>query len=381
MLKVKIKFKLEHINFSYNNQMKTFEHVYTTTQNLIEYISTNKFEKFMYVQIFTSQKSISTTLTKELKNILINPKLTSVISNAYEDTYLQFIFLQADTEIIVSLNQDRASDCSKKTKKLQARLNEMKTLTSLLESKVQQEVESNREKDEIMYQQNRLASMGEMIGNIAHQWRQPLNIMALVMQDIYISDQLGNLTSKKIEDSYDKSNNLLQYMSQTIDDFRNFFKRGDEDIEFSIEDAINSVYDLVSTNLNYNNIDCHINIEKNSTVKGGINEFKQVLINIINNAQDAILANKSTKKEINIRTSFEKKHAYIRIEDNGGGIPKEILSKVFDPYFTTKNKTQGTGLGLYMSKQIIERSMFGTVEVQNVEEGAEFYIVLPAKSQ
>ncbi len=361
--------------------MKTLEHTYTTSDNLINFIKSHPFDKFMYVQVFTSNKSISTALTKELKKLLVDPQITSFISSEYQETKLQFIVLYADTELIISPNQDKKIVSSKKANELQARLNEMKSLTKLLESRLQQEIDSNQEKDEIMYQQNRLASMGEMIGNIAHQWRQPLNIMALVMQDIYISEQLGNLTSKKIEDSYEKSNNLIQYMSQTIDDFRNFFKHGNEDIEFSIENAIDSVYDLVSTSLNFNHIDCNINIECSCIVKGGINEFKQVLINIINNAQDAILANNSTKKEINIRASFKNKHAYIRIVDNGGGIPKEIINKVFDPYFTTKGKSQGTGLGLYMSKQIIERSMFGTLEVENMEEGAEFYIVLPAKGQ
>jgi len=256
---------------------------------------------------------------------------------------------------------------------------EIEELNNSLESKVSQEVEKNREKDQMMYQQSRLASMGEMIGNIAHQWRQPLNIMALVMQDLYISDQLGNLTSKKVEDSYEKSNNLLQYMSQTIDDFRNFFKQGGEELEFSIKDALDSVYNLVNTNLSYNHIKCKIDVKHDSIVKGGINEFKQVLINIINNAQEAIESNESSKKIINVLITQEKDSALILIRDDGGGISKKVIDKVFDPYFTTKNQTQGTGLGLYMSKQIIENSMCGSLSVKNIKEGAEFRISLPLK--
>ena len=158
---------------------------------------------------------------------------------------------------------------------LRERQEKIEDINDSLESRIQHEVEKNREKDQMMYQQSRLASMGEMIGNIAHQWRQPLNIMALVMQDIYISDQLGNLTSEKSEASYEKSNNLLQYMSQTIDDFRNFFQHGGEEIEFSVKEALESVHNLVSTNLSYNHIQCLIEVKQDSVIQGGLNEFKQ----------------------------------------------------------------------------------------------------------
>jgi len=260
------------------------------------------------------------------------------------------------------------------------RQEEIENLNNSLESKINEEVEKNREKDQMMYQQSRLASMGEMIGNIAHQWRQPLNIMALVMQDLYISDQLGSLTSKKVEESYDKSNNLLQYMSQTIDDFRNFFQQGSEESAFSVKDSLDSVHSLINTNLAYNHIECNIEVRHDSIIKGGLNEFKQVLINIINNAQEAIQSNDSSSKKINVLITQKDDQAIICISDDGGGISKEVIGKVFDPYFTTKNQTQGTGLGLYMSKQIIENSMCGSLIVENIDNGAKFTISLPIKS-
>jgi len=263
---------------------------------------------------------------------------------------------------------------------LRKRQDNIEELNNSLESKIRYEVEKNREKDQMMYQQSRLASMGEMIGNIAHQWRQPLNIMALVMQDLYISDQLGSLTSKKVEDSYEKSNNLLQYMSHTIDDFRNFFKQGDEDLEFSAKEAIDSVYNLISTNLSYNHIACTIDVKQDSIVRGGLNEFKQVLINILNNAQEAIQSHASKEKKINITITRKNNNALIMISDDGGGIKKDVINKIFDPYFTTKNQTQGTGLGLYMSKQIIENSMCGSLSAKNTDIGAEFSILLPVKT-
>jgi len=273
------------------------------------------------------------------------------------------------------------SDQKKAQEDLIKHRDDIEELNSSLESRVKQEVEKNREKEQMMYQQSRLASMGEMIGNIAHQWRQPLNIMALVMQDLYISNQLGNLTSKKIEDSYEKSNNLLQYMSQTIDDFRNFFKHGDDDLEFSVKEALESVYSLINTNLAYHHIDCKIDIQHDSIVKGGLNEFKQVLINIINNAQEAIQSNNGTNKNIDIVITAANNFAVVRIKDSGGGIKRSVINKIFDPYFTTKNQTQGTGLGLYMSKQIIENSMCGSLSAKNMDNGAEFTISIPVKQE
>jgi len=264
---------------------------------------------------------------------------------------------------------------------LRERQEKIEEINDSLESRIQHEVEKNREKDQMMYQQSRLASMGEMIGNIAHQWRQPLNIMALVMQDIYISDQLGNLTSEKIEASYEKSNNLLQYMSHTIDDFRNFFQHGGEETWFSVKEALESVHSLVSTNLSYNHIQCSIEVKQDSVIQGGLNEFKQVLINILNNAQEAIQSNASLKKEIEVVITRKNGNALITVKDDGGGIQDDLLNKIFDPYFTTKNQTQGTGLGLYMSKQIIENSMCGSLSARNIKDGAEFIISIPIKKE
>lgn len=270
-----------------------------------------------------------------------------------------------------------------KQKKIEEDLREQKAsirkLNDILETKIALEVQKNREKDQMMYQQSRFASMGEMIGNIAHQWRQPLNIMALIMQDIYISDQLGKLSSQKVEDSYEKANDTLQYMSQTIDDFRYFFKQDSKEQAFSIKEAINSVYSLLGTTLSYNHIRCTVDIQHDSTISGGLNEFKQVFINILNNAQEAILSSHINQKEIKIVATQKGSNAIIVISDAGGGIAKDVISKIFDPYFTTKEKTQGTGLGLFMSKQIIENLMLGSLGVENISEGAEFTITLPIK--
>lgn len=255
----------------------------------------------------------------------------------------------------------------------------IRKLNNALEARIALEVQKNREKDQMMYQQSRFASMGEMIGNIAHQWRQPLNIMALIMQDLYISDQLGKLDSQKVEESYEKANNTLQYMSQTIDDFRYFFKQRSSDDAFSVKEAVNSVCALLSSTFAYNHIAYKLDVQCDSIVSGSLNEFKQVFINLMNNAQEAILSDSKNRKEIEIKISQEGGRALVSVTDAGGGISEEVIGKIFDPYFTTKEKTQGTGLGLYMSKQIIENLMLGSLSVKNTKEGAEFTIALPLK--
>ena len=274
---------------------------------------------------------------------------------------------------MTDISKQKAED-----EKLKQRQKEIEKRNNNLQEEISTQVELNRDKDRMMYQQSRLASMGEMIGNIAHQWRQPLNILALVLQDIYISGQLGNLDDKKLEKEYEKANNVLQYMSQTIDDFRNFFKQSSSDSDiFSLKEIIDSVYSLVSTNFEYNHVEFNNLINSDEIAKGNQNEFKQVVINILNNAQEAILTNGRKDGYVSIDLEIDEEFATILIQDNGGGISDEIVSKIFDPYFTTKHQTQGTGLGLYMSKQIIETSMNGQLHAKNSKEGALFMIKIP----
>lgn len=245
-----------------------------------------------------------------------------------------------------------------------------------LAKRIEVEVLANRKKDRIMYQQARLATMGEMIGNIAHQWRQPLNIIALILQEFYISGQLGTLDLEKLEKEYSRANSVLQYMSDTIDDFRSFFQHNNGNELFSINESINSVMTLVSKGLEYNNIAIDVTVEENINVMGHGNEFIQVLINIINNAREAIIA-QERKGKITVNAYKEGSKVMITVQDNGGGIDKNDLDQIFEPYFTTKHQTQGTGLGLYMSHQIIVNNMNGSIYAKNKKDGTCFYIALP----
>jgi len=252
-------------------------------------------------------------------------------------------------------------------------------LNSDLALRVETEVEKNRNKDRIMYQQARLATMGEMIGNIAHQWRQPLNIIALIIQEFYISGQLGTLTHEKLEKEYTRANSVLQYMSDTIDDFRSFFQHSEESELFSLNDALNSINTLVSKGLDHNDIEMEITVDKALQVYGHNNEFIQVLLNLINNSREAIIT-QQREGQIQINARAIDENILVTVLDNGGGISEKDMQQIFEPYFTTKHKTQGTGLGLYMSHQIIVNNMKGSIFAENRGDGTCFSITLPKQS-
>ena len=246
-----------------------------------------------------------------------------------------------------------------------------------LKQRVEKDIEIIRKKDSILIQQSRQAAMGEMIGNIAHQWRQPLNALGLTVQKIKMLYDEDMLTNENLSKSVDKSNMLINKMSTTIDDFRNFFKTDKLKKEFNIKKAIYEVLNLLDGSLKNKNIIIDTsNIDENIMLLGYKNELEQVLLNIINNAKDALVEYNIKNPKIDIEVSEEKGNINIKIYDNAGGIPKDIISKIFEPYFTTKEQGKGTGIGLYMSKMIIENNMDGELSVENSEDGVVFTIQL-----
>lgn len=255
---------------------------------------------------------------------------------------------------------------------------ELQTLNKELANKVEDEVRKNREKDDILIMQSRLASMGEMISNIAHQWRQPLNKLGLLISNIQVDRALGGSNN---EDKYFKSmEDTIKYMSHTIDDFRNFFITQDEPILFNAKDAIVQSISIVDVSMQHKNIELILNLETNCMINGIQTEFTQVIINILNNARDILIAKAIKNAFIKIDLFCENTNVIITIEDNGGGIDTSIIHKIFDPYFTTKHKNQGTGIGLYMSKNIIEKKMHGHLDVENKNDGACFIIQIPSQN-
>jgi signal transduction histidine kinase len=270
---------------------------------------------------------------------------------------------------------------------------ELSELTSNLENRVREEIEKNREKDKMMMHQSRLAAMGEMIGNISHQWRQPLAALNATLDSITFKKRLGKLTQEHIEQSIESSKFLIEQMNQTIDDFRNFFKPNKTKNKFLLSKVINKNLKMMDGVYKNFSIQAIVKISIDLEVLGYENELSQAILNILNNSKD-VLSSKTHKKYVIINLSkdyitddlgISRECMKLTIKDNGGGIPEDIVNKIFEPYFTTKHQAQGTGIGLYMTKQIIENSMYGKVDVKNVGYdydserylGAEFTIKLP----
>ena len=248
----------------------------------------------------------------------------------------------------------------------------LKELNDSLEQRVKEESAKNREKDHLLIQQSRFAAMGEMIGNIAHQWRQPLNTLGLTLVNIEDAYNYHELTGEYLAKQVYGGRQLIQKMSSTIDDFRNFFRPHKEVEKFSVTNAIKDAISLVSASFSNHNIDIVLESGLDASIMGFSNEFSQVLLNLFSNAKDAILQNQVAKGKVRVKLKFDGQNVVITIADNGGGIPESILDKIFEPYFSTKEL--GTGIGLYMSKMIIENSMNGKISVRNQGNGAEFAI-------
>ncbi len=252
-----------------------------------------------------------------------------------------------------------------------------------LKEEVEKQAQINLDQQQLMFNQAKMAAMGEMIGNIAHQWRQPLNTLGLMIQDLEDANVHGELNELYLRDMTKKSMDKIQFMSNTIDDFRNFFHPNKAREHFDVAVAVHKTIDIIGTTLENHNIRLDFEgFEAGSyLVDGYRNELQQVILNLLNNAKDALCSHRGDEADIDkwIRISIgQKDHwMHLSIEDNGGGIPDSIINRIFEPYYTTKEEGQGTGIGLYMSKMIIEQNMEGRLEVANCELGACFSIFLP----
>ena len=237
-----------------------------------------------------------------------------------------------------------------------------------------QAIEALREKERMLIQQSRLAAMGEMIGNIAHQWRQPLNNLGLVIQQLPFYQEVGELSGEFLEKSVSQAMDLILHMSKTIDDFRNYFRPDKEKIEFRVRDTIDSTLSLIMDSFRNRHIAVEVISRNDPVIYGYRNEFSQVLLNILNNARDILTERAINDPKVLITIATKGGKAIVAIADNAGGIPDAIRGKIFDPYFTTKDPQSGTGVGLFMSKTIIEKNMGGKLSGRNIAGGAEFRI-------
>ncbi|GFO53737.1 hypothetical protein GMSM_07440 [Geomonas sp. Red276] len=277
---------------------------------------------------------------------------------------------------------ERTQDLELSRRKLQLQHEELERTYFELEEETGQRLkalEDLAEKERLLLQQSRLAALGEMISNIAHQWRQPLNELGLIVQELPLVYDKGAFSRDYLRESVAKFMRLLSHTSKTIDDFRNFFKPDKARVPFSPRDLVEQTLSLVHDSFRHLDIVVEVSAEGEPVVTGHPNEFSQVILNLLFNARDAFLERQIEGRRIAIRIGSENGYAVVSVQDNAGGIGEEIIDKIFDPYFTTRGPEKGTGIGLYMSKIIIEKNIPGRLSVSNVDGGARFTIEIPLR--
>lgn len=258
----------------------------------------------------------------------------------------------------------------KRTEELSRALQELRAET---EKRIHA-VEELRRREQLLIQQSRLAAMGEMLVNISHQWRQPLNVLGLMVQELGLSYKYGDFSEEFLDENIAKIMEVVQHMSQTINDFHGFLSSNKEKLIFRVDQVIAKTVSLIEDNFKSQSIRIDITSTGELRINGYPNEYGQVLMNLLMNAKDAFIERGVVDARIAVHSWDENGRAVVTITDNAGGIKEEIIDKIFDAYFTTKDLGKGTGVGLFMSKNIIEKNMGGRLLVRNVTDGAEFRI-------
>ncbi len=326
-----------------------------------------------------SFKATVKNICKDGSTVYLNTTITPILDE--NENIKEFIAIRYDVTKEVELKKA----LEKKDKELrflnttleqrvQKQTAQLMELNQNLEQKVQEEIAKNKEKQKMLFWQSRMASLGQMLANIAHQWRQPLTELSLTMFNIKKSAKNSDIN--KIDKYYKDSLNIIENMSKTIDDFSNFFNPNKPKEKFKLDLAVDEALLITKKLLQKENIHIHKDFEE-IEVFGVLNELSQIIINLIQNSAEAFNSKNIKNRKINIQMQRGINFAIIRFEDNAGGADEKILDKIFEPYFTTKYQSNGTGLGLFMSKMIIEKSLNGTINVENAKSGLLFKIKIP----
>ncbi len=321
------------------------------------YLKNNSLKSFASVE---KQKREQVEIKKDTytKYIII---LTSVI----------LLFMVLFTILMVTIINDIIK---KYIKQVQHREKKLENLNQNLVSKVQAGIEEAKEKDKAILRQSKLARLGGMLSMIAHQWRQPLTELSGVLMELETATRFEKVTNSHILNSIKRSDKLIDFMSNTIDDFRNFYKPDKKKENFFIEDSCKRAYGIIDATLKNLDIEFIFEIKKKSEAFGYPMDFSQVVLNILTNAKDILIEREIQNPKIYLTIDSKKNKSFVTIKDNAGGINPDYFDTLFDPYFSTKDS--GTGLGLYISKYIIEKNMGGELSVKNDKDGAVFKIVL-----
>jgi signal transduction histidine kinase len=258
---------------------------------------------------------------------------------------------------------------------------QLEALNASLESRIKATLDDLRKKDKIMLAQGRRAAMGEMINNIAHQWRQPLNNLGLIVQNLQVDYESDVMTPDTLTNDVNKMMDTIMFMSQTIDDFRSFFNSDNVKITFQIHRSLAKVMTMVEASLSKQGVQFFVEQQSETvSIEGYFNEFNQVLLNLINNAKDVLQEQAVARPVIRVSIDEENGFAVVKVWDNGGGIPDDIVDQIFDPYFTTKETGKGSGIGLYISQTIMKEHFGGIITVANINGGAQFTVSAPIVS-
>lgn len=371
----------------------------SANKKLLEYLGANNIEKFLNItdyKVLDEYLIVNTPVfynDNKLANFLSFKKLKQIDPQYIEEyKYNAFLYL---IFFIVLLGLVLYSSShylySKELKKLYIRLNEnqdkLHNLNSSLQKTVEKEVTKNYEKNKILFQQSKMAAMGEMIGNIAHQWRQPLSVITTAATGIRMKKEIGILSDEEYKDSLDIIVNSANYLYNTIDDFRNFFSPTKDKNIVNSNEFIEKVFSLIRSNYQSKDIDIITEIE-DVQILTYENELLQVMINLLNNSRDELIRKKdNTQRFVFIDLYTKNENLIISVKDSAGGISEDIIDRIFEPYFTTKHQSQGTGIGLFMCEEIICKHMHGKIEVFNDEfmyknqeyKGAIFKVSIPLK--
>ena len=320
-------------------------------------------------------------LAKDGSTFYVNTTITPILDDHGE--IQEFIAIRYDVTQEVELKlalEEKERELTQLNQTLEQRVaeqtKELYRFNRYLEQRVQEEVQKNEEKQKILFAQSRFASLGQMIANIAHQWRQPLTELNLSL--FGLKNALDG-EKEQVEGYYSDAKKTIQSMSQTIEDFQNFFNPHKTVEPFDPVESFRDALALIQKDLRKAKITLHTSLGKGITLTGVSNELTQVFINLLQNAKEALMETEEEGREISIQITDSGSQILLSIQDNAKGIDEDKLEKVFEPYFSTKHASQGTGLGLFMSRMIIQQSLGGSITASNHEEGALFTIILPKK--
>lgn len=333
-------------------------------------------EEIGSVTIYVTRKFLDERLLNEAQSIIIFGAFLVLFLIASIYVTLEYFVLKPLGHILTIVKNTSKNDYSKRVEISQE--DEIGRLADGFNEMIQ----SILDKEEMMMSQSRQAAMGEMISMIAHQWRQPITVIAMGANNMLADIELEQLKTEDVENDANMILKQTMHLSKTIDDFRNFFSPNKEKTLELINDIIEDSLKVIGKSLENNNVAIERKLNSMTPIKIHSRELLQVLLNIIKNAKEALLENKIKNGIISIETKEDEDNIYIIICDNGKGIPANIIKKVFNPYFTTKSEKNGTGLGLYMSKTIVHKHLDGKMEVKNREVGGVcFSITIPKEEK